>query len=78
MEWPPSLLSHREHLVQPFFYIWCKASYFQTFIDGKRVFKVENKKPEVFYNVKVYAASPWDAATKGKIRHLEIYNIGNK
>ena len=35
MEWPPSLLSHREHLVQPFFYIWCKASYLQTFIDQK-------------------------------------------
>ena len=35
MEWPPSLLSHREHLVLPFFYIWCKASYLQTFIDQK-------------------------------------------
>ena len=40
------------------------------------VHRIENTKPEVFSNVKVYAANPWDPPVNGKIRNLEISNIG--
>ena len=40
------------------------------------VHRVQNTKPEVFSDVKVFAADPWYPAVNGKIRNLEISSIG--
>ena len=33
---------------------------------------IENRQPEAFFNVSVYAADPWYAALNGKIRNLVV------
>ena len=42
------------------------------------VHKVENTQPEAFSKVKVYGADPWYPAIIGKIRSLDISNLGKK
>ena len=41
-------------------------------IDKKKVFGVENTKPEKFEHVKVYTSGPWQEAVNGKIRNLRF------
>jgi len=45
---------------------------FEVLIDGRSKMKMENKKPEKFENIKVYASDPWHPGVAGKIRHLSI------
>ena len=41
-------------------------------IDGVKRFSVENKQPEAFENVKVWAGDPWVKTQKGAIRNLTV------
>ena len=41
-------------------------------IDGVKRFSVENKQPEAFENVKVWAGDPWVKTQKGAIRNLIV------
>ena len=49
------------------------ASYvYSISIDGAERFSVENKQPEAFENVKVWAGDPWVDTQKGAIRNLTV------
>ena len=54
-------------------------SMFEIFIDEDRVYSVENEKPEIFHDVKIFASSPWGPAQNGKIRNIlvETFNESN-
>ena len=45
---------------------------YEIHIGGERVFSLKNTRPRDFYDVKVYAASPWLPALPGSIRNLKI------
>ena len=45
---------------------------FRIFLAGVKVFAVENTKPEVFKDVKVYATNPWKPAQAGSIKGVTI------
>ena len=40
-------------------------------IDGKTIHEVENKRPEMFDNVKVYVSNPWENSSIGIVRNLK-------
>ena len=45
---------------------------FKVDIDGKEVKNVENKNPQEYKNVKVYASDSWYTPFKGEIRNLKV------
>ena len=48
---------------------------FEILIDEDRVFSVENEKPEIFYDVKIFASSPWGAVQNGTIRKIIVETL---
>ncbi|XP_065672701.1 uncharacterized protein LOC105845300 isoform X3 [Hydra vulgaris] len=47
---------------------------FQVYINGKMIHSIENTKPQLFKNVKVYTSDPWYDAQDGSIKDLRILN----
>ena len=47
-------------------------------INGVFEIEVENQQPQMFSNVKVYAADPWYDSLKGSLRNLFINTKGSK
>ena len=48
---------------------------FEILIDEDRVYSVENEKPEIFYDVKIFASSPWGAVQNGTIRKILVQTL---
>ena len=46
--------------------------FYQINLDGVLIHSVENKKPKIFDDVRVYAPNPWQTSLNGKIKNLEI------
>ena len=44
--------------------------WYQILIDRNITHEVENTKPQIFHDVKVYLSNPWDEPQKGQIRAL--------
>ena len=45
-------------------------------IDGQKLYNIENTKPRVFTNVKIFAADNFYTAANAELRNLEIINLG--
>ena len=45
---------------------------YSIYLNGVKEYRVINKRPEAFDNVKVYSADPWYSVQDGKIRDLEV------
>ena len=53
-------------LVSPYQYM------FKVFVNNVLVFKLDNKDPRVFRDVKVYASDPWYEPVNGRIKDLRV------
>ena len=71
------------NLIQTYpLYRWIQVSISQTMqdgvysfvvtIDGNVELEIQNTQPQVFRDVSVYAANPWDNAVAGKIQNIKI------
>ena len=45
---------------------------YKVFVNNERIYKVINKKPQEFNNVKVYVGDEWYKPQPGYIRNLKI------
>ena len=52
--------------------------FFQIYINGRKVFDVLNKRPQVFANVKYYASDPWFNAARAIITKFRVINLGHR
>ena len=48
---------------------------FSLMIKGSTIWSVENKDPQQFSDVQVFASSPWNVAQAGSIRRFKIENM---
>ena len=50
--------------------------YIEIYLADLLVYKVLNKNPKIFDNVKLFVSNPWNEEDKGSIRGLTVKNTG--
>ena len=74
--WENGKVKVKEELHKRYKFIICQI-YYSVSVDGKQIYRVENKDPRTFQDVKVFAGDNFFPAADASYRNMVWENLGN-